>query len=207
MLKLINEQQRVEEILRGENINPYQMRTICRLLTRYYYQQGVTDEKEIRKLIFSWANKYKLYIKLSVKHLITEELEIYRPINSSPVIISQEEIDNIKKLSKKKTVRRAMVGILCYSKIFAIDNIIDINIKDFTAWIGYSSVSNFYNYALKEMLKINFIRDVEDYVKWKNGYITKCTRKLYVNFGLDNNEGEYILSDDNFIKFFSEIKW
>lgn len=204
---MINELDKIYKILNGEDISPYQMRTMCRLLTRYYYQQGVTDQKEIRRLIFSWANKYKLYIKLSLKHLIAEELEIYRPINNSPVYISQAEIDDIKKLSNKKTVRRAMLGILCYSKIFAIDNIIDVNIKDFVNWIGYSNVSNFYNYALKEMLKINFVRDVEDYVKWKNGYITKCTRKLYVNFGLTNTESDYILRDDNFIKFYSNIIW
>lgn len=204
---MINELDKIYKILNGEDISPYQMRTMCRLLTRYYYQQGVTDQKEIRRLIFSWANKYKLYIKLSLKHLIAEELEIYRPINNSPVYISQAEIDDIKKLSNKKTVRRAMLGILCYSKIFAIDNIIDVNIKDFVNWIGYSNVSNFYNYALKEMLKINFVRDVEDYVKWKNGYITKCTRKLYVNFGLTNIESDYILRDDNFIKFYSNIIW
>lgn len=204
---MINELDKIYKILNGEDISPYQMRTMCRLLTRYYYQQGVTDQKEIRRLIFSWANKYKLYIKLSLKHLIAEELEIYRPINNSPVYISQAEIDDIKKLSNKKTVRRAMLGILCYSKIFAIDNIIDINIKDFVNWIGYSNVSNFYNYALKEMLKINFVRDVEDYVKWKNGYITKCTRKLYVNFGLTNTESDYILRDDNFIKFYSNVIW
>ena len=204
---MINELDKINKILNGEDISPYQMRTMCRLLTRYYYQQGITDQKEIRKLIFSWANKYKLYIKLSVKHLVAEELEIYRPINNRPVYISQDEINNIKMLSNKKTVRRAMVGMLCYAKIFAIDNIIDINIKDFVNWIGYSNVSNFYNYALKEMLKINFVRDVEDYVKWKNGYITKCTRKLYVNFGLNNTESDYVLQDDNFIKFYSNIIW
>lgn len=204
---MLNELERINDILNGRNINPYEMRTNCRLLTRYYYESGVTDPKEIRKLIFSWANQYKLYIKLSVKHLIAEELEIYRPINEKAVYISSYEINELKKLSKKKTVRRAMLGMLCYAKIFNIDNIIDINIKDFANWIGYSNVSNFYNYALKEMLKINFVRDVEDYTKWKNGYITKCTRKLYINFGVDRNEGEYVLADDNFIKFFAEIQW
>lgn len=207
MYGLINEKEQVDKILNGIDINPYQMRTMCRLLTRYYYQQGITDQKEIRRLIFEWANKYKLYIKLSVKHLIAEELDIYRPINDKPVYISQQEIESIKILSKKRTVRMAMVGLLCYSKIFAIDNIIDINIKDFANWIGYSNVSNFYNYALKEMLKINFVRDVEDYIKWKNGYIIKCTRKLYINFGVDNNSGEYKLEDDDFVKFFSQIVW
>lgn len=204
---MLNELERINDILNGRDINPYEMRTNCRLLTRYYYESGVTDPKEIRKLIFSWANQYKLYIKLSVKHLIAEELEIYRPINEKAVYISSYEINELKKLSKKKTVRRAMLGMLCYAKIFNIDNIIDINIKDFANWIGYSNVSNFYNYALKEMLKINFVRDVEDYTKWKNGYITKCTRKLYINFGVDRNEGEYVLADDNFIKFFAEIQW
>lgn len=205
---MINELDMVNEILDGKNLNPYQMRTMCRLLTRYYYGTGTTDPKEIRKMIFSWANQYKLYIKLSVKHLIAEELEIYRPINENkPVRISQYEIDEIKRLSKKKTVRRAMLGILCYAKIFAIDNIIDINIKDLANWIGYSNVSNFYNYALKEMLKINFVRDMEDYTKWQNGHITKCTRKLYVNFGVDKNEGEYLLDDDNFVRLFDTIEW
>lgn len=184
------------------------MRSICRLLTRYYYDLGITDQKEIRKNIFSWANKYKLYIKLSVKHLIAEELSIYRPINKDrSVRVSQGEIDAIKLLSKKRTVRRAMLGILCYAKVFAINNIIDINIKDFSNWIGYSSVSNFYNFALKEMLKINFIRDEEDYIKWQNGHITKCTRKLYVNFDVSNREGEYVLFDNNFQKLYDNIKW
>lgn len=205
---MIYEEDRVKEILSGENINPYDMRTICRLLTRYYYGIGITDPKEIRKEIFSWANKYKLYIKLSVKHLVAEELNIYRPINGSDSVrVSQEEIESIKLLSKKKTVRKAMLGILCYAKIFAINNIIDINIKDFSNWIGYSSVSNFYNFALKEMLKINFIRDEEDYIKWKNGYITKCTRKLYVNFDVLNNEGSYVLYKNNFKDFYLSIKW
>lgn len=205
---MIYEVDRVNEILDGKNINPYEMRSICRLLTRYYYDLGITDQKEIRKNIFSWANKYKLYIKLSVKHLIAEELSIYRPINKDrSVRVSQGEIDAIKLLSKKRTVRRAMLGILCYAKVFAINNIIDINIKDFSNWIGYSSVSNFYNFALKEMLKINFIRDEEDYIKWQNGHITKCTRKLYVNFDVSNREGEYVLFDNNFQKLYDNIKW
>jgi hypothetical protein len=205
---VIYEVDRVNEILDGKNINPYEMRSICRLLTRYYYDLGITDQKEIRKNIFSWANKYKLYIKLSVKHLIAEELSIYRPINKDrSVRVSQGEIDAIKLLSKKRTVRRAMLGILCYAKVFAINNIIDINIKDFSNWIGYSSVSNFYNFALKEMLKINFIRDEEDYIKWQNGHITKCTRKLYVNFDVSNREGEYVLFDNNFQKLYDNIKW
>lgn len=205
---MIYEVDRVNEILDGKNINPYEMRSICRLLTRYYYDLGITDQKEIRKNIFSWANKYKLYIKLSVKHLIAEELSIYRPINKDrSVRVSQGEIDAIKLLSKKRTVRRAMLGILCYAKVFAINNIIDINIKDFSNWIGYSSVSNFYNFAMKEMLKINFIRDEEDYIKWQNGHITKCTRKLYVNFDVSNREGEYVLFDNNFQKLYDNIKW
>ena len=108
-------------------------------------------------------------------------------------------------LSRKKTVRKAMLGMLCYAKLFAIDNIIDINIKDFCKWIGCSSQSNFYNYALKEMLKINFLRDVEDYTKWQNGYITKCTRKLYVNFNTSNDSGEFILDNDNFKEFCDNI--
>ena len=204
---MINEVQEAEDILSGVNLDPYKMRHMCRLLTRYYYQSGVTDEKEIRRQIFSWANTYKMYIKLSLKHLISEELEIYRPLsNGSPVIVAQEEIEAMQLLSRKKTVRKAMLGILCYAKMFAIDNIIDINIKDFCEWIKCSGSSNFYNYALKEMLKINFLRDVEtDYAKWQNGHITKCTRKLYVNFQIQNNDGKYILEDDDFIKFYNSI--
>ena len=204
---MINEVQEAEDILSGVNLDPYKMRHMCRLLTRYYYQGGVTDEKEIRRQIFSWANTYKMYIKLSLKHLISEELEIYRPLsNGSPVIVAQEEIEAMQLLSRKKTVRKAMLGILCYAKMFAIDNIIDINIKDFCEWIKCSGSSNFYNYALKEMLKINFLRDVEtDYAKWQNGHITKCTRKLYVNFQIQNNDGKYILEDDDFIKFYNSI--
>lgn len=206
---MLNEREEVKRILRGENLDPYRMRTMCRLLTRYYVEQGVDDPKEIRRLIFSWANSHKLYIKLSVKHLISEELEIYRPLGDvSELRVSRQEIEAIGSLSKKKTVRRAMVGILCYGKVFAIDNIIDINIKDFCEWIGYNGLSNFYNYALKEMLKINFVRDVNDnYAKWENGHITKCTRKLYINFGLGNKDGEYVLRDDDFESFYDTILW
>lgn len=205
--RMINERQEAEEILSGQNLDPYKMRHMCRLLTRYYYESGITDEKEIRKQIFSWANTYKLYIKLSLKHLISEELDIYRPVSKGePVYVSKEEINAIMQLSRKKTVRKAMLGMLCYAKMFAIDNVIDINIKDFCEWICCSSVSNFYNYALKEMLKINFLRDVEtDYAKWQNGYITKCTRKLYINFGIQNDYGEYVLDNDNFSDFFKTI--
>lgn len=206
---MLNERKRVEEILKGENLDPYKMRTMCRLLTRYYLEQGVDDPKEIRRLIFSWANSHKLYIKLSVKHLIAEEMEIYRPLGDvSELRVSRQEIEAISLLSKKKTVRRAMVGILCYGKVFGIDNVIDINIKDFCEWIGYNGLSNFYNYALKEMLAINFVRDVNDnYAKWENGHITKCTRKLYINFGLDSKSGEYILKDDDFKTFYDTIVW
>ena len=204
---MINEQQEAEAILSGENLDPYKMRHMCRLLTRYYYESGVTDEKEIRKLIFSWANTYKLYIKLSLKHLISEELSIYRPVSKGrPVVVSQKEFEAICQLSRKKTVRKAMLGILCYAKLFAIDNVIDINIKDFCEWIKFSSASNFYNYALKEMLNINFLRDVDiDYSKWQNGYITKCTRKLYVNFAVQNDSGEYVLDDDDFVSFYNHL--
>lgn len=203
---MLNEFEEVKHIMAGENLDPYKMRHMCRLLTRYYYGIGVTDEKEIRKLIFSWANCYKLYIKLSLKHLISEELSIYRPLSTGePVYLNRQEVDDICRLNKKKTVRKAMLGILCYAKLFAINNIIDINIKDFCEWIGFSSTSNFYNYALKEMLKINFLRDVEDYTKWENGHITKCTRKLYINFDVQNNAGDLILDNDDFQTFFVNI--
>lgn len=203
---MLNEFEEVKQIMAGENLDPYKMRHMCRLLTRYYYGIGVTDEKEIRRQIFSWANCYKLYIKLSLKHLISEELSIYRPLSTgAPVYISRSEFENICRLSRKKTVRKAMLGILCYAKLFAIDNVIDVNIKDFCEWIGASSASNFYNYALKEMLKINFLRDVEDYTKWENGHITKCTRKLYVNFDVQNNSGDYVLDNDDFQMFFVKI--
>ena len=203
---MLNEFEEVKKILAGEDIDPYKMRHMCRLLTRYYYGIGVTDEKEIRRLIFSWANCYKLYIKLSLKHLISEELEIYRPLTTGgAVYLSSSEINDVFRLSRKKTVRKAMVGILCYAKMFAIDNVIDVNVKDFCEWIGFSSASNFYNYALKEMLKINFLRDVENHIKWENGHITKCTRKLYINFSVQNNSGEFVLSNDLFEDFYNNI--
>ena len=206
---MLNEKKEIEKILRGENLDPYKMRTMCRLLTRYYIESGVDDPKEIRKLIFSWANTHKLYIKLSVKHLITEEMSIYRPLSDvSELRVSKKEIAALKSLSKKRTVRKAMLGMLCYGKVFGVDNVVDINIKDFCEWIGYNGLSNFYNYALREMLKINFVRDVEDnYAKWENGHITRCTRKLYINFGLDDADGEYVLKDDNFEDFYRSIKW
>ena len=55
------------------------------------------------------------------------------------------------------------------------------------------------------MLKINFLRDVEDYTKWENGHITKCTRKLYINFDVQNNSGDYVLDNDDFQMFFVKI--
>ncbi|WP_459567870.1 hypothetical protein, partial [Enterobacter asburiae] len=78
---MTNERLKVNDILNGVDLNAYHMRYYCTLLVRHYYGLGINDEVEIRKLIFTWANKYGLYIKLSDKHLIRDVLEKYVSID------------------------------------------------------------------------------------------------------------------------------
>ncbi|WP_459591964.1 hypothetical protein, partial [Enterobacter asburiae] len=68
------------------------------------------------------------------------------------------------------------------------------------------NVNNVYNRQLKELLEVGYVEDLEEIQKWKD-YIQKYTRKLRINYKLDNNNPDYILRDNNFMKFYGEIDW
>ena len=205
---MTNERLKVNDILNGVDLNAYHMRYYCTLLVRHYYGLGINDEVEIRKLIFTWANKYGLYIKLSVKHLIREVLEKYVSIenHNGVVNISKSDIEYIKTQSTKKSTRKLALLILCYAKAFANENgDFDVNIRILSEWGGLN-VNNVYNRQLKELLEIRYVEDLEEIQKWKD-YIQKYTRKLRINYSLNNNNPDYVLKDNNFMKFYGEIDW
>lgn len=203
----MNEKNEIQAILNGDRINKKYTYRSCYLLAKHFKSLGYEFIKT-REEIFSWANKYGIYISDDLNSIIQRAYNDKRPIAENIEIkISKEDIEEINKRFDKYNTKLTAFAILCFAKKHADKN------KNF--YISLVGLSNWINIAqqslsgrhIKELIDFGYIEKISQdemkFIKKRNKHISKILMyKMKVNCV---NKGEYVVNDYNIRKEFEEI--
>ena len=202
---MINEYSWAEELYKG-NRSPSTKNNYgdCMYLARYLIQNGNSVPQSCN-LLYDWGKENHIYFDNRIV-LMCQKAEKMQPLRDFVDIhISEEEINTIKTMLKKKNSQIVALAMLCYAKAFhAPSESFDISTYQLELWTGIQR-ENISGRYIKEIESMGIIKKVEpsamDY--WK-GFAKSKMNKYKFCFPL-LNEGKYVLNDNNIIGFFESL--
>jgi len=204
---LLNEKNEITALLNGERINKKYTYRSCYLLAKHFKSLGY-DLVKTREEIFSWANKYKIYITDDLNSIIQRAFDDKKDIAEIIEIkINKEDIEEIIKRFDKYNTRLTAFAILCFAKKHANKNGMFYMSKiGLSNWIGIEQ-ANLSNRYIKELIDFSYIEKVSKndikHIRIKNKQVSKMLiYKIKVKY---NNIGEYIIEDYDIRKEFENI--
>ena len=204
---MLNEKNEITALLNGERINKKYTYRSCYLLAKHFKSLGY-DLVKTREEIFSWANKYKIYITDDLNSIIQRAFDDKKDIAEIIEIkINKEDIEEIIKRFDKYNTRLTAFAILCFAKKHANKNGMFYMSKiGLSNWIGIEQ-ANLSNRYIKELIDFSYIEKVSKndikHIRIKNKQVSKMLiYKIKVKY---NNIGEYIIEDYDIRKEFENI--
>lgn len=200
---MINERLEAETYLRGENINKRCVYRMCYLIAKYYLEQGL-DALDTREKIFGWLKEHNIYISSSLSGIVYKaSVDGVKLRGDTPVYISDEDVDAIKRRFDTKNTRMLALALLCYGKAAADKNgECGFSLLAMSNWIGIDS-ANIISRYMPHMYTFNWISKIKPKYKWDKDQKDKMT---HIKFEIPLvNEGRFKLEDNNITELFSRI--
>lgn len=181
---------------------------MCWLLTKWYFEQGIKEPKDIRGKLFDWACKNKLYLAINVNDCIKSALSNPRRLTSdNPIRVSKSDIKEITDRFDRKNTRLCALGLLCYAKQFADqNNEFELPYTAFGNWVGIA-YNNIYTRYMPELEYFGYVK--------KYGKVNKATNRSKGEVRSKSprftilvpivNEGEYVVENNNIIELYEKI--
>lgn len=204
---MLNEKNEINSILKGERINKKYTYRSCYLLAKHFKSLGYEIIKT-REEIFSWANKYKIYISDDLNSIIQRAYnDKHELMENVEIKISNEDITEIIKRFDKYNTRLTAFAVLCFAKKYADKNgMFYMSRTGLANWIGIDS-TNLSNRHIKELIDFGYLEKVSQneikYIQRRNKHVSKMLiYKIKVNF---KNIGDYIFQDINIREEYEKI--
>lgn len=207
---MINEILLVENLLDGKCIDKQCLFQHCFLIAKYYLQQG-KEAKEVRKLIFDWATKYRIHLdieELNVNRLIYKAMNDKRRLREDVSIkISHNDIKEITSRFDSKKTRKVALAILCYAKAAADrDNCFNLSVTALCSWIhvdySHTLSKTLHELSLFEYIDYNTNKQNQKTYTW--GRMTRSKSSKFKLLVPIYNGGAYQLIDNDIDALFNE---
>jgi len=207
MRYLLNEKNEVMAILKGKRIDKKRTYRSCYLLAKYYKSLGY-NMVDTRKVIFEWANKYKITITDDLNSIIQRAFRDKKElVNNVEIRISDEDIKEIISRFDRYNTRLLAFGILCYAKLYADESgLFYMSQVGLSNWLGISQSALSDRY-LKELIDFCYIEKVSKkdvrLIRYRNKHASKIL--VYRIKVKHENTGNHIVRDEDIIKEFENI--
>lgn len=205
---MIDETLEVKEYLHGQNLNPNNLYRICYLLTKWYGEQGM-DNLSIREAIFKWANTYNVYIKYNINDIIKCANADKRRLTAHVAIhVCPDDIAQIKKRFDRPKIRLTALALLCFAKAHADkDGVFTVSSVALGAWLGIhrSTLQRQYIQELRDFKYLEVVKPpCNSSFAWNriDTYAKSTHYKLLVPL---RDDGEFVMEDNDILKFYHQI--
>lgn len=158
---MLNEKNEILALLDGKRINKKYIYRSCYLLAKYFKSLEY-DMVKTREAIFSWANKYGIFISDDLNSIIQKVWNDKYPIvDNISIYINNQDVEEINKRFDKYNTKLTAFAILCYAKKYADKNgIFQMSLIGLSNWVGIQQ-QNISTRIIKELIDFKYIDKID----------------------------------------------